>query len=68
MDEVFAQSSRLFRMPLTEKMKLLRNAKQRGYTPVLDEALDRENQFQGLSSLPTVSLSLLILVFPSGLF
>ncbi|KAB1214813.1 hypothetical protein CJ030_MR5G018797 [Morella rubra] len=47
MDEVFAQSSRLFRMPLTEKMKLLRNAKQRGYTPVFDEALDRENQFQG---------------------
>ncbi|XP_024020682.1 2-oxoglutarate-Fe(II) type oxidoreductase isoform X1 [Morus notabilis] len=44
MDEVFAQSKRLFDLPLSEKMKLLRNHKNRGYTPVLDEILDIENQ------------------------
>ncbi|XP_059432282.1 2-oxoglutarate-Fe(II) type oxidoreductase hxnY-like isoform X1 [Corylus avellana] len=44
MDEVFAQSRRMFGLPLSEKMKLLRNEKHRGYTPVLDEVLDPENQ------------------------
>ncbi|KAK6941466.1 Isopenicillin N synthase-like, Fe(2+) 2OG dioxygenase domain, partial [Dillenia turbinata] len=47
MDEVFAQSTKLFRLPLTEKMKLLRNEKHRGYTPTLDEHLDHENQVNG---------------------
>ncbi|XP_024020686.1 2-oxoglutarate-Fe(II) type oxidoreductase isoform X2 [Morus notabilis] len=46
-DEVFAQSKRLFDLPLSEKMKLLRNHKNRGYTPVLDEILDIENQVHG---------------------
>ncbi|KAM5547576.1 2-oxoglutarate-Fe(II) type oxidoreductase hxnY [Rosa sericea] len=44
MDEVFSQSRRMFSLPLSEKMKLLRNKKHRGYTPVLDEHLDHENQ------------------------
>ena len=47
MDEVFSQSKRFFTLPLTEKMKLLRNEKNRGYTPVLDELLDPENQVNG---------------------
>ncbi|KAF3442978.1 hypothetical protein FNV43_RR16896 [Rhamnella rubrinervis] len=47
MDEVFEQSKRFFTLPLDEKMKLLRNEKHRGYTPVLDEHLDPENQVHG---------------------
>ncbi|GLT48516.1 hypothetical protein SLA2020_221370 [Shorea laevis] len=47
MDEVFAQSKRFFQLPLNAKMKLLRNEKHRGYTPILDELLDPENQKHG---------------------
>uniref|UniRef100_A0A5B7BEV8 Putative sexual differentiation process protein isp7-like isoform X1 n=1 Tax=Davidia involucrata TaxID=16924 RepID=A0A5B7BEV8_DAVIN len=47
MDEVFAQSKMFFNLPISEKMKLLRNEKHRGYTPVLDEYLDPENQIHG---------------------
>ncbi|KAJ4708524.1 2-oxoglutarate (2OG) and Fe(II)-dependent oxygenase superfamily protein [Melia azedarach] len=47
MDEVFAQSKRFFSLPLNEKMKLLRNEKHRGYTPLLDELLDPDNQVHG---------------------
>ncbi|TYK10742.1 UPF0676 protein-like isoform X2 [Cucumis melo var. makuwa] len=47
MDEVFAQSKRLFDLPLSDKMKLLRNENHRGYTPILDELLDPENQIRG---------------------
>lgn len=47
MDEVFAQSKRLFDLPIEEKMKLLRNEKNRGYTPVFDEHLDPVNQING---------------------
>lgn len=47
MDEVFEQSKRFFTLPLKEKMKILRNEKHRGYTPVLDELLDPENQLHG---------------------
>lgn len=47
MDEVFIQSKRFFDLPLEEKMKLLRNEKHRGYTPVLDEYLDPVNQING---------------------
>ncbi|XP_028781095.1 2-oxoglutarate-Fe(II) type oxidoreductase hxnY-like isoform X2 [Neltuma alba] len=47
MDEAFAQSRKFFGLPLKEKIKLLRNEKQRGYTPVLDELLDPENQVHG---------------------
>lgn len=47
MDEVFAQSKKLFDLPLEEKMKLLRNKKHRGYTPILDEHLDADNQING---------------------
>ncbi|KAL0427069.1 UNVERIFIED_CONTAM: 2-oxoglutarate-Fe(II) type oxidoreductase hxnY [Sesamum latifolium] len=35
MDEVFSQSKKFFSLPMEEKMKLLRNEKNRGYTPVL---------------------------------
>lgn len=47
MDEVFAQSKQFFELPISEKMKLLRNEKHRGYTPILDELLDPEHQLQG---------------------
>lgn len=47
MDEVFAQSRKFFTLPISEKMKLLRNEKHRGYTPLLDEFLDPENQLKG---------------------
>ncbi|KAL5545855.1 hypothetical protein UlMin_005542 [Ulmus minor] len=46
MEEVFAQSKRMFSLPLSEKMKLLRNEKNRGYIPVFDELLDPVNQVQ----------------------
>lgn len=48
MDQVFSESKKFFDLPLEEKMKLLRNEKHRGYTPVLDELLDPVNQLQGL--------------------
>jgi len=47
MDEVFAQSKKFFTLPLNEKMKLLRNDSHRGYTPLLDEILDPQNQLHG---------------------
>nr|KAJ0201446.1 hypothetical protein LSAT_V11C600306780 [Lactuca sativa] len=47
MDEVFAESKKLFDLPLEEKIKLLINEKHRGYTPVLDELLDPTNQLHG---------------------
>ncbi|KAA8534922.1 hypothetical protein F0562_029862 [Nyssa sinensis] len=47
MEEVFAQSKRFFNLPISEKMKLLRSEKHRGYTPILDEYLDPENQIHG---------------------
>ncbi|XP_039164746.1 2-oxoglutarate-Fe(II) type oxidoreductase hxnY isoform X2 [Eucalyptus grandis] len=47
MEEVFAQSRRFFGLPLSEKMKLLRNEQYRGYTPLFDEVLDAANQIQG---------------------
>ena len=49
MDEVFSQSKKFFHLPMDERMKLLRNEKNRGYTPILDEILDRDNQVDGLS-------------------
>lgn len=51
MDEVFAQSKRFFSLPLKEKMKILRNEKHRGYTPVLDETLDPQHQLHGTKLL-----------------
>ncbi|PIN20594.1 Iron/ascorbate family oxidoreductase [Handroanthus impetiginosus] len=47
MDEVFSQSKRFFSLPMEEKMKLLRNEKNRGYTPMFDESLDPSNQIHG---------------------
>ncbi|KAI6679545.1 hypothetical protein NL676_033426 [Syzygium grande] len=47
MEDVFVQSRRFFSLPLSEKMKLLRNEKNRGYTPMFDEILEAENQIQG---------------------
>ncbi|KAL9443635.1 hypothetical protein AB3S75_016909 [Citrus x aurantiifolia] len=47
MEEVFSQSKRFFKLPLNEKMKVLRNEKHRGYTPVLDELLDPDTQVRG---------------------
>ncbi|PPS06401.1 hypothetical protein GOBAR_AA14240 [Gossypium barbadense] len=44
MDEVFAQSKKFFYLPLNEKLKVLRNEKHRGYTPMFDEVLDPDNQ------------------------
>jgi len=47
-DEAFEQSKKFFALPLEEKMKVLRNEKHRGYSPVLDQILDPENQVDGL--------------------
>ncbi|KAL9268535.1 2-oxoglutarate-dependent dioxygenase-like protein, partial [Drosera capensis] len=47
MDEVFAESKKFFSLPVAEKMKVLRNEKNRGYTPLLDERLDPDNQVNG---------------------
>ena len=47
MDNVFIQSKRFFSLPMEEKMKLLRNKKNRGYTPLHDETLDPDNQIDG---------------------
>ncbi|CAD5178276.1 unnamed protein product [Musa acuminata subsp. malaccensis] len=47
MDEVFAQSKKFFDLPIDDKMKLLRNEKHRGYTPILDETLDPDHQING---------------------
>jgi isopenicillin N synthase-like dioxygenase len=47
MGEVFAESKKFFDLPYNEKMKLLRDEKNRGYTPMLDEILDPENQVNG---------------------
>ncbi|XP_015571818.1 2-oxoglutarate-Fe(II) type oxidoreductase hxnY isoform X1 [Ricinus communis] len=44
MEEVFKESKKFFELPESEKMKVLRNEKHRGYTPVLDELLDPDNQ------------------------
>ena len=48
MEHVFTQSKNFFHLSLDQKMKLLRNEKHRGYTAVLDEALDPANQLHGL--------------------
>ncbi|KAL6974456.1 hypothetical protein U1Q18_028639 [Sarracenia purpurea var. burkii] len=47
MDEVFYQSKRFFDLPISEKMKFLKNKKNRGYTPVLDQLWDPVNQLHG---------------------
>ncbi|KAI3410855.1 uncharacterized protein J3R85_018370 [Psidium guajava] len=44
MEEVFDQSRRFFSLPLSQKMKLLRNEKNRGYSPLFDQVLDAANQ------------------------
>ncbi|XP_042037210.1 2-oxoglutarate-Fe(II) type oxidoreductase hxnY-like isoform X1 [Salvia splendens] len=47
MDEVFSESKRFFNLPEQEKMKLLKNEKSRGYTPLFDENLNPANQIHG---------------------
>ncbi|XP_028108006.1 2-oxoglutarate-Fe(II) type oxidoreductase hxnY-like isoform X1 [Camellia sinensis] len=47
MDEVFNQSKSFFDLPVSEKMKVLRNKKHRGYTPLFNELLDPVNQIHG---------------------
>lgn len=47
MDKVFDQSQKFFNLPLNQKMKVLRNDHNRGYTPLLDEILDPQNQLHG---------------------
>ncbi|CAN8254969.1 unnamed protein product [Cochlearia groenlandica] len=46
-EEAFDQSKKFFALPLEEKMKVLRNKKNRGYSPILDQILDPENQVNG---------------------
>ncbi|GAB2268369.1 hypothetical protein Dimus_003332 [Dionaea muscipula] len=48
MDEVFAQSKKFFSLPMSEKMSVLRNEKNRGYTPLHDEHLDPVNQVNAI--------------------
>ncbi|THG04837.1 hypothetical protein TEA_027814 [Camellia sinensis var. sinensis] len=47
MDEVFYQSKSFFDLPVSEKMKVLRNKKHRGYTPLFNQSLDPGNQIHG---------------------
>ncbi|THG22641.1 hypothetical protein TEA_021755 [Camellia sinensis var. sinensis] len=55
MDEVFYQSKSFFDLPLSEKMKVLRNKKHRGYTPPFDEHLDPVNQIHGFEVARAIS-------------
>ncbi|XP_039165960.1 probable 2-oxoglutarate-dependent dioxygenase At3g49630 [Eucalyptus grandis] len=48
MEEVFVQSRRFFGLPLSEKMKLVRNEKHQSYTPLFDQVLHPANQINGL--------------------
>jgi len=68
MDEVFTQSKKFFSLPLEEKMKILRNEKHRGYTPVLDELLDPENQVRGMYAVPISDFSACLHGFHHPLF
>ncbi|XP_028054695.1 2-oxoglutarate-Fe(II) type oxidoreductase hxnY-like isoform X2 [Camellia sinensis] len=47
MDEVFNQSKSFFDLPVSEKMKVLRNKKHRGYTPLFNDHSDPVNQIHG---------------------
>lgn len=49
MEEVFVQSRWFFGLPLSEKMKLLRNTNNRGYSPLFDQVPDTADQINGLS-------------------
>uniref|UniRef100_M4EYD0 Fe2OG dioxygenase domain-containing protein n=1 Tax=Brassica campestris TaxID=3711 RepID=M4EYD0_BRACM len=46
-DKAFEQSKKFFALPLEEKMKVLKNEKHRGYTPLYDQIPDPENQVKG---------------------
>ncbi|CAN7073011.1 unnamed protein product [Brassica oleracea var. botrytis] len=46
-DKAFEQSKKFFALPSEEKMKVLKNEKHRGYTPLYDQIPDPENQVQG---------------------
>ncbi|CAA7036735.1 unnamed protein product [Microthlaspi erraticum] len=46
-DEAFEQSKKFFGLPMEEKMKVLRNEKYRGYSPLYDQLLDPINQVRG---------------------
>ncbi|KAK9208595.1 hypothetical protein WN944_000953 [Citrus x changshan-huyou] len=59
MDEVFTQSKRFFNLPLNEKIKVLRNEKHRGYTPLHDELLDPDTQVHEILGEPIATLRLL---------
>ncbi|XP_013628249.1 PREDICTED: UPF0676 protein C1494.01-like [Brassica oleracea var. oleracea] len=47
-DKAFEQSKKFFALPSEEKMKVLKNEKHRGYTPLYDQIPDPENQVQGM--------------------
>ncbi|CAA7036738.1 unnamed protein product [Microthlaspi erraticum] len=47
MNNAFKQSKKFFALPLEEKMKVLKNEKHRGYTPLYDQIPDPKNQVQG---------------------
>lgn len=47
-DKAFEQSKKFFALPLEEKMKVLKNEKHRGYTPLYDQIPDPENQVKGM--------------------
>lgn len=47
MHEVFEQSKAFFALPLEEKLAMLVDKNNRGYTPMNDETLDPGNQAKG---------------------
>ncbi|GBF96785.1 adenine guanine permease [Raphidocelis subcapitata] len=46
-DAMFDQMRRLFALPLEDKMKMLQDENNRGYTPMAEETLDPERQTRG---------------------
>ncbi|KAL5231966.1 hypothetical protein ABZP36_030742 [Zizania latifolia] len=47
LEKLFAESRKLFELPLEEKMALRRNSYHRGYTPPYAEKLDFSSKFEG---------------------
>ena len=54
--EVFEQSKKFFALPLEEKMKVLHDKNQRGYTPFEEDMLNPGTQSRGKYPLPIEEL------------
>lgn len=52
MREVFNQSKAFFNLPVADKMTVLTDKNNRGYTPMHEEVLDPSNQAKGDTKVP----------------